>query len=159
METGRRSKRIRGSQPPSCPHSPYLAGGSAGRQSPPGGWSWHSPSRRWKWRDGQACKTSTYPSVQRGSDASRPHPGAPPPFPLGPPHVCPILPRLYLPFFWSQNPNFPRLPSSLPPVHMRGEVDPTHSPPWDSRNGHLTQAWSINLSHCSSHSVQCRTDS
>lgn len=64
----------------------------------------------------KACKISAYPTVQRGSDASRPHPGAPPPFPLGPQHLCPILPRLYLPFFWSQNPNFPRLPSSLPPV-------------------------------------------
>lgn len=54
VRAGRESRK--NTPAPCSPCSPHLAGGSAGRQSPPGGWSWHSPSRHWKGREGWAFR-------------------------------------------------------------------------------------------------------
>lgn len=90
--------------------SPYLAGGNAGRQSPPGGWSWHSPSRRWKEREGQACRMSAQLAM------GKPNPWAPPPSSPGPPipniHV-PVFPDSISPSSGSSTPIF----QGIPPTH------------------------------------------
>ena len=130
---------------------PYLAGGNAGRQSPPGGWSWRSPSRRWKGREGQACRAPVPPI------AGAPHPQAPPPASqdhLSPTSMSPALADPISPSSGSGSPVFQLSPcthTSLTPVHV-AEADLSYPPPsglqeWAPDPGledhHMTLFWTM----------------
>lgn len=83
-----------------APCNPYLAGGSAGRQSPPGGWSWHSPSRRWKRGEKHQAHRKLCPAQHGKGPPSRRTIGHLCSCHWDPPvssiHPCPSLPRFSL---------------------------------------------------------------